>query len=94
MHKRQKFTLQLKALPVQIVHYIGVFVFPHHKNLINNEFFLWLLLQVHLFDGHLNTERRVGGLVNKRQDQFSPNAFHLHCLKPLTVMQTCQHLIC
>lgn len=46
--------------PVQVVHYVGVFVFPHHQDLIDDQLFLGLLLQVHLFDGHLKTEDVCG----------------------------------
>lgn len=44
--------------PVQVVHYVGVFVFPHHQDLIDDQLFLGLLLQVHLLDGHLSKENR------------------------------------
>lgn len=40
-------------LPVQVVDDVGVFVFPHHKDFINNQFFFGLLLQIHLFDCNL-----------------------------------------
>lgn len=56
----------LKVVPVQVVDYIGVFVFPHNENLVNNELFLWLLLQIHLFNGHLN--RVKGREVSKGQE--------------------------
>lgn len=44
--------------PVQVVHYVGVFVFPHHQDLIDDQLFLGLLLQVHLLDGNLRKETR------------------------------------
>lgn len=39
--------------PVQVVDYVGVFVFPHHQDLIDDELLLGLLLEIHLLDGHL-----------------------------------------
>lgn len=44
--------------PVQVVHYVGVFVFPHHQDLVDDQLFLGLLLQVHLLDGNLKKETR------------------------------------
>lgn len=42
-----------KGSPVQVVDYVGVFVFPHHQDLVDDQLFLGLLLEVHLLDGHL-----------------------------------------
>lgn len=45
--------------PVQVIHDIGVLVFPHDQNLIDDQLFLGLLLKVHLFDGHLRETTHV-----------------------------------
>lgn len=39
--------------PVQVVDYVGVLVFPHHQDLVDDQLLLGLLLQVHLFNGDL-----------------------------------------
>lgn len=39
--------------PVQVVDYVWVLIFPHHENLIDDQFLLGLLLQVHLFNSNL-----------------------------------------
>lgn len=40
-------------LPVQVINDVGIFVFPHDQDLIDNELLLGLLLQIHLLDSHL-----------------------------------------
>lgn len=65
------YILKLKVVPVQVVDYIRVFVFPHHKDLVNNELFLWLLLQIHLFDCHLNKVKRTE--VSNEKDAYFIN---------------------
>lgn len=44
-------------LPVQVVDDVRVLVFPHHQNLVDDEFLLGLLLQVHLLNGNLREKR-------------------------------------
>lgn len=39
--------------PVQVVDYVGVLVFPHDQDLVDDELLLGLLLEIHLLDGHL-----------------------------------------
>lgn len=48
--------------PVQIINDVGVLVFPHHQNLIDDQLFLRLLLQIHLLDGHLRRGEGFRGL--------------------------------
>lgn len=48
-----------KDSPVQVVDNVGVFVFPHHQDLIDDQLFLGLLLEVHLLDGHLRKETGI-----------------------------------
>lgn len=40
-------------LPVQVINNVGIFVFPHDQDLIDDELLLRLLLQIHLLNGHL-----------------------------------------
>lgn len=49
------FCSQWENWPVQVVDYVGVFVFPHHQDLIDDQLLFGLLLQVHLLDGNLGT---------------------------------------
>lgn len=44
-------------LPVQEVDNIAVLQFFHHQDLIDDQLFLWLFLQVDLFDRHLGKDR-------------------------------------
>lgn len=55
------FFLLSENWPVQVVDYVGVFVFPHHQDLIDDQLFLGLLLQVHLLDGHLRRKNEKMG---------------------------------
>lgn len=55
------FFLLCENWPVQVVDYVGVFVFPHHQDLIDDQLFLGLLLQVHLLDGHLRRRNEEMG---------------------------------
>lgn len=43
------------SIPVQVVHNIWILVFPHNQDLIDNQFFLRLLLKIHLFYGDLKS---------------------------------------
>lgn len=45
--------------PVQVVNYVWVLIFPHDENLIDDQFLLGLLLQVHLFNSNLKKTGRV-----------------------------------
>lgn len=45
--------------PVQVVDYVWVLIFPHHKYLIDDQFFLGLLLQVHLFNSNLKKNKQT-----------------------------------
>lgn len=56
--KPKTFDLLAWDWPVQVVDYVGVFVFPHHQDLIDDQLFLGLLLQVHLLDSHLRKQTR------------------------------------
>lgn len=63
MYEYQSYFLKCHSIvkwdsPVQVVHYVGVFVFPHHQDLVDDQLFLGLLLQVHLLDGNLRKETR------------------------------------
>lgn len=49
--------------PVQVVDYVGVLVFPHDQDLVDDELLLGLLLQVHLFNGHLLACSDVYGCI-------------------------------
>lgn len=52
------FFLKIKNSPIQVVDYVGVLVFPHHQNFIDDQLFLGLLLQVHLLNGHLRRQKK------------------------------------
>lgn len=49
----QSLLLSLRFLPVQVINNVGILVFPHDQNLIDDELLFGLLLQIHLLDGHL-----------------------------------------
>lgn len=49
---------KIKNSPIQVVDYVGVLVFPHHQNFIDDQLFLGLLLQVHLLNGHLRRQKK------------------------------------
>lgn len=42
-----------RSAPVQVVDNVGVFIFPHDEDFIDDQLFLGLLLQIHLFDCNL-----------------------------------------
>lgn len=46
----------MMIVPVQVINDVGILVFPHDQNLIDDELLLGLLLQIHLLDGHLKEE--------------------------------------
>lgn len=50
---------------VQVINYVGVFVFLHDQNLINNKLLLWLLREVHLLDGDLHACGCLNGSVHR-----------------------------
>lgn len=43
----------LQGSPINKVDNIGILELFHDQDLVDDEFLLWLLLQVDLFDGHL-----------------------------------------
>lgn len=43
----------MAALPIYEVDNVGVLQLLHDQDLVDDQLFLWLLLQVDLFDGHL-----------------------------------------
>lgn len=45
----------LLALPIEEVDNVGVLQLLHDQDLIDNQLLLWLLLQVDLFDGNLQS---------------------------------------
>lgn len=49
---------------VQVIDNIWVLILPHHKNLVDYQLFLRLLLQVHLLDGNLATGGDLYGNEN------------------------------
>ena len=46
---------------IKKIDYIWILVFSHHKDFINNEFFLWLLVQIHGFYGDFPACRHFYG---------------------------------
>lgn len=71
MHPRQKEAkrfiypeLLIDEVTVEVVDNVGILVFPHDKDLVDDEFLLGLLRQVHLFDGHFPTSGHLNSNVN------------------------------
>lgn len=52
--------------PIQVVNYVWVLIFPHHENLIDDQFLLGLLLQVHLFNSNLKNKQEQLNPANTR----------------------------
>lgn len=48
----------MRFLPVHEVDNVGIFQLLHHQDLVDDELFLRLLLQVDLLDGHLRQSTR------------------------------------
>lgn len=59
---------KIKNSPIQVVDYVGVLVFPHHQNLIDDQLFLGLLLQVHLLNGHLRRQKKKQLCASQQQN--------------------------
>lgn len=74
------------TLPVYIVDNVGVFQLLHHQDLIDDQLFLGLLLEVNLFNGHLEIREKTENyqeiegynlcLLNQRNENGGLRSFH------------------
>ena len=65
---------------VEVVDDVGILVLLHHDDLVDDEFLLRLLRQIHLFDGDLATRRHLYGNVHssRRPGVKGQNIIHTH----------------
>ena len=49
---------------IEVVDDVGILVLLHHDNLVDDQFLLWLLGEVHLFDGNFSPCRHLYGNVD------------------------------
>lgn len=59
-------------IPVQVVDNVGVFVFPHYKDFIDNQFLFGLLLQIHLLDCNLQGRKsKIESIITRFPKSFA-----------------------